>query len=455
MINLLEAKAVHFIGIGGISMSAIAHILIEKGISVSGSDAKASALTEGLLAAGATVAIGHHKDNVGSVDAIVYNGAIDPQNPEYQLALSLNIPLVKRTEALNQIVQDYPIAIAVSGTHGKTSTTSMVAHILKSADQDPSYMIGARLPGDNKAYHITNSDFIAVEACEYKAGFLDIHPSTIVINNIEEEHLDFYKSLDAIVDTFAKFTHSLNPDNFLIVNLDDPNARKLTRIDHTQVITFSIHQEATYEARHITFDDHAFPTFELFIAGEFVGKVTLNIPGKHNISNAVAAIAATCSNGIEPEVAIKALGNFKNAERRYETLGQYMGATLVTDYAHHPSEIKACLNAALNLAHQEVIVVYQPHTYSRTKGLLSETASAFKGAHQVFITDIYAARETNTYNIHASDLVAAIQAEGVPVAYIEHLDGVAQSIAPYCHSGATVIFMGAGDIDHIARQIAQ
>lgn len=453
MINLLEAKAVHFIGIGGISMSAIAHILIEKGISVSGSDAKNSDIVQGLVAAGAQIAIGHAKENVGPVDAIVYTGAINPENPEFQVAEATNIPLLRRTQALDQILSDYPIAIAISGTHGKTSTTTMVTQILKAAQLDPSYMIGARLPHDNKAYHITGSDFIAVEACEYKASFLDLHPTTIVVNNIEEEHLDYYKSLDAIVDTFSKFADSLSTDNYLVLNLDDPNAKRLTKHPQATIVTYSLHQPADYEARHIVFNPQAHPSFDLYIQGDKAGHVTLSVPGKHNVYNALGAIAAAHINGIEVSIAISALSEFKNAERRYEILGSYHGATLVTDYAHHPSEIKATLNAALNLAHQEVVAVYQPHTYSRTATLLQETAEAFKGAAQVLITDIYAARETNTYGIHATDLVAALTREGIPALYVGGLDALAQAVRPLCHEGATLLMMGAGDIDQAARQL--
>lgn len=455
MINLLEAKAIHFIGIGGISMSAIAHIFIEKGIAISGSDAKDSDIVETLRRAGATIHIGHAAENVGDVEAIVYTGAIDPENPEFVAANTRGIPLLRRTEALDQILADYPIAIAVSGTHGKTSMTTMVTQILKEAALDPSYMIGARLPHDNKAYHITPSDFIAVEACEYKAGFLDLHPTTIVINNIEEEHLDFYKSIDAIVETFGKFAAPLTQDNFLIINSDDPNAKRLKKHPQAQVLTYSLHQAADYEARHLVFNAAAHPTFELFINDVSKGMVSLSVPGKHNVYNALGAIAAAHANGVDIPVAIAALSQFRNAERRYEVLGAYKGATLVTDYAHHPTEIKATLNAALNLAHQEVIAVYQPHTYSRTASLLQETAEAFHGAAHVLITDIYAAREVNTYNIHATDLVAALKGEGINAHYIGGLESLEAELPPLCHSGATLLMMGAGDIDRAARALAK
>ena len=455
MINLLESKSIHFIGIGGISMSAIAHVFLEKGIHITGSDANNSAIVQDLIASGAHVTIGHSESNVGAVDAVVYTGAIDPLNPEFRTALQREIPLLRRTEALNQILKDYPIAIGISGTHGKTSTTTMVTQILTQAGQNPSYMIGARLHHDNKAYRITDSDFIAVEACEYKASFLDLFPSTVVINNIEEEHLDFYKNIDGIIEAFGTFSAPLSSDNFLIINSDDTNAKRLCKHPIANVLTYSLHQEADYEARNILFDSKANPTFDLYIGGAFQIQITLSVPGKHNIYNALGAIAATHANGIDVTYAKEALSHFSNAERRYEILGEFFGSTLVSDYAHHHSEIKATLDAATKQAHQEIIAVYQPHTFSRTKEFLSETAQAFKGASHVVITDIYAAREVNTYGIHATDLVAAIKNESIDCTYVANLSDLKEALTPLCHSGATLLMLGAGSIDQAARQLAK
>jgi len=448
---ILELSSVHLIGIGGISMSAIAHILLERGIKVSGSDAKASATTDTLKTQGATIYIGHSQEHITTQEAIIYTGAIDEANPEFAKALECNIPIFRRTEAINQLMANYPIAIAISGTHGKTSTTTMTTMILDAAQQEPSYLVGAKIPSSNKAYHMSPSDFIAVEACEYKAGFLDLHPTTLVVNNIEEEHLDFYKNIDAIVDTFTQFANHLQSEHFLILNHDDFNTRKLLKNHSAKVLTFGISTTADYEAKQVTFDYDGKATFDLYFKGDFQLKITLNVSGKHNVYNALGAIAATHANGISFESAQKALAVFCNAERRFEDIGHYNGARIVSDYAHHPSEVKATLQAALSYGHADVYVVFQPHTYSRTKSLLLDLASSFKGVKHAFITDIYAARETNHYNIHSRDLVQHIANEDTPVTYTGSLDNLAQLIHPYLKQDVLVVFMGAGDIDTWVR----
>ncbi len=453
MTSLLEAKTVHLIGIGGISMSAIAHILLERGLTVTGSDAKSSYAVDTLRAAGARVTIGHSASNIAHQDLLIYTGAIDDSNPEFQSAVALNIPILRRTEAINQLMSDYPVSLAFSGTHGKTSSTTMATMILEAAMTDPSYLVGARLPHSHKAYHMAPSEFITIEACEYKAGFLDLFPTTLVVNNIEEEHLDFYKNLDAIVETFQEFTTHLTAEHHLILNNDDFNVRKLNRHQNAPILTYGINVPSNYEARALTFNHEGQPTFELFVNGESQTKITLSVPGRHNVYNALGAIAATHANGIDFESIKKALEAFTNAERRFEVLGNFHGATIVSDYAHHPSEVKATLHAAQNLEGQDIIAVFQPHTYSRTKTLLHETAGAFKGCKHVFITDIYAARETNTYNIHSRDLVNCILEEQDNVTYLASLDDIADAIKPLCHENTFVVLMGAGDIDGAARKL--
>lgn len=453
MTSLLEAKKVHLVGIGGISMSAIAHILLERGLIVTGSDAKPSHAVDTLQAAGATVSIGHSASNISDQDLLIYTGAIDDTNPEFQSAVALNIPILRRTEAINQLMADYPVSLAFSGTHGKTSSTTMATMILEAAMTEPSYLVGARLPHTHKAYHLAPSEFITIEACEYKAGFLDLYPTTLVINNIEEEHLDFYKNLETIIDTFQEFTTHLTSEHHLILNNDDYNVRRLNRHQDAPILTYGINMPSDYEARGLTFNHEGQPTFDLFFNREFQLKITLSVPGKHNVYNALGAIAATHANGIDFQSIKKALEAFTNAERRFEILGKFNGATIVTDYAHHPSEVKACLHGAQNLAGQDIIAVYQPHTYSRTKTLLHETAGAFKGCKHVFIADIYAARETNTYNIHSQDLVNCMLEEQDNVTYLPSLDEIADAIKPFCHENAFVVLMGAGDIDAAARRL--
>ncbi|MCK8059474.1 MULTISPECIES: UDP-N-acetylmuramate--L-alanine ligase [unclassified Fusibacter] len=453
MKSLLTAERVHFIGIGGISMSAIAHIFIEKGIKVTGSDAKASPATLKLEEAGATIYIGHSSDNITDQDAVVYTGAISDDNPEFAKAQSLEIPTYRRTQAIDAIMESFEVSLAVTGTHGKTTITSMLAMILEETPQDASYLVGAKLPHTHKAYKLSPSTHIAVEACEYKASFLDLHPTTIIVNNIEEEHLDYYDDLDHIIRTYQEFATHLKPKNYLILNHDDFNTRRLIKDCNCNFVTYGINESSTFEARQITFDMHGYPSFEVFYEDEKLMELTLKVCGKFNVYNALGAISAAYVNGISIESIQSALSKFSNAERRFEILGTYKGATLISDYAHHPSEVKVTVQAAKNFDNKEICVVFQPHTYSRVKSLLLEMSSAFKDVNHLYITDIYAAREANTYNIHSQDLVDLIIEEGQNATYIKELKDVIPHLDTIAKDNMLIIMMGAGDIDQFARTI--
>jgi UDP-N-acetylmuramate--alanine ligase len=455
MRSLLTAERVHFIGIGGISMSAIAHILLEKGIKVTGSDAKISETTKKLEQAGATIFIGHSADNITTQDAIIYTGAISDDNPEFTKANELNIKIYRRTQAIDAIMSSFDVSVAITGTHGKTSTTSMLAMILEENADDASYLVGAKLPHTNKAYKLSNSGLIAVEACEYKASFLDLHPTTIVVNNLEEEHLDYYDDLEHIIRTYQEFVTHLSPKSYLILNHDDFNTRRLIKECPCNLVTYGINEPSTFEARQITFDHNGLTTFEVYYEEEKLFDLTLQVLGRFNVYNALGAIAAAYVNGISVENIKVALSKFVNAERRFELLGTYKGATLISDYAHHPSEVKATIQAAKNYDNKEVCIVFQPHTYSRTKSLLIEMSSAFKDVTHLFITDIFAAREQNTFNIHSSDLIEHIAEEGQNAVYIKDLQDVLPYLDHIANDNLLIIMMGAGDIDSFARTIAE
>lgn len=455
MSSIFEAKNIHLVGIGGISMSSIAHILLNRGIAVSGSDQKQSHATDSLIKMGANIHIGHSEANIDNPDIIIYTSAIDENNPELIMAKNKNIPLVQRTKALNDILIEHPYILAVSGTHGKSTTTSMVAQILRQAFGDVSYMIGAELADTNKAYHITKSDYIAVEACEYQANFLNLYPTTIAINNIEQEHIDFFSSIEQLVASFNEFASHLPANGYLILNRDDRYTYQLATLDNCHIITFGIDNQADYHADNITMDDAGQTSFDLVYRGDYICRIQLNMIGKFNVYNALSAIAATHVNGIDFAISQQALAGFQSAHRRFETVGYYKGAQVVSDYGHHPTAVRATLESAKKINGKKICIVYQPHTYSRTKTLLSDYASAFSCADEVIITDIYAARETNPYNVHSSDLVNVIHHAGQSASYVASDKALIDRLDKVANSNTLIIMMGAGDIDDLARDLVR
>ncbi len=455
MKSIFDVKKVHLIGIGGISMSSIAQILNQRGIAVSGSDQTASATTRELQNSGIDISIGHAKENITDQDVIIYTGAVDHENPEMIVAQDKGIPIIPRTVALNQILKLHEKIIAVSGTHGKSTTTSIVTHLLRHQKGDISYLIGAKLHETKRAYHLADSQYITVEACEYQANFLHLYPTTIVINNIEPEHIDYYKSIEQLVDTFRTFAKHLPEDGHLILNNDDANARSLSDQKNCKVTTFGIENNADYTAKNIAPKDATITTFDLYIKDQYITTIEQSLIGKFNVYNTLSAIAACHLNGADLGSIAEAMKQFVNSDRRFETIGTFENATVISDYAHHPSEVKATINDAALLPNSELCVVFQPHTYSRTKNMLSEFSTAFNGAKHIFITDIYAAREQNVYNISSKDLADAISDSGKQAHYIGALENVPDELKKIVNPNTLIVMMGAGDIDKFARQMVK
>ncbi|PID81311.1 MAG: UDP-N-acetylmuramate--L-alanine ligase [Clostridiales bacterium] len=453
MKSIFDVKKVHLIGIGGISMSSIAQILLSRGIAVSGSDQSVSTLTEQLKQNGATIYVGHAKKNIKDPDIVIYTGAVGNDNPEMIAAKDKAIPIIPRTVALNDILQLHQKIIAVSGTHGKSTTTSIVTHIMRHQIGEISYLIGAQLNETKRAYHLANSPFVTVEACEYQANFLHLYPTTIVVNNIEPEHIDYYKSIEQLIDTFRTFAKHLPADGHLILNRDDPNASQL--VDHIgcQVTTFAIDQAADYQATNLTTTAEHTTTFDLLIDGNYVMTIEQALIGKFNVYNTLAAITACHRNGVQLEGIAQLMKHFVNSERRFERLGKFSGANVVSDYAHHPSEVKATIDDAALLANNKLCVVFQPHTYSRTKNMLAEFATAFNAADHIFIADIYAAREENIYNVSSKDLVDVICKAGKKAHYVGNLKNIPAALKAVVDEQSLIIMMGAGSIDDFARKM--
>ncbi|MDO4602221.1 MAG: UDP-N-acetylmuramate--L-alanine ligase [Eubacteriales bacterium] len=445
---------IHFIGIGGISMSGLAEILLREGFTVSGSDAKESPLTKSLEAKGAKIFYGQRASNImDATEAVVYTAAIHPDNPEFARAKEKDLPMLTRAQLLGQIMRNYETPIAISGTHGKTTTTSMVSHILLEGKCDPTISVGGILPAIGGNIRVGESETFVTEACEYTNSFLSFFPKISIILNIDADHLDFFKDLEDIRNSFRRFTELLPSDGTLIINADIPDYQEITKDLPCQVVTYGLEQDADYQAKDITFDKYGHASFTVYKNGRKTGSYYLKVPGMHNVSNALASIALGHLLGLSEDVIIKGLGSFTGTDRRFQYKGEVAGVTVIDDYAHHPTEIEATLHAAGNYPHQKVWCVFQPHTYTRTKALLPEFAKALTLADHVVLADIYAARETDTLGISSEDLQKRIQELGTPCEYFPTFDEIENFLLENCSRGDLLITMGAGDVVNIGEHL--
>ena len=446
--------AVHFIGIGGISMSGLAEILLEEGFHISGSDAKESALTDALEKKGARIYYGQRASNISdSTDVVVYTAAIHPDNPEFARAKELGIPMLTRAELLGQIMRNYDTPIAVAGTHGKTTTTSMLSHILLKGDCDPTISVGGILPAIGGNIRVGQSETFLTEACEYTNSFLSFFPKISIILNMDADHLDFFKDIDDIRRSFRRFAELLPADGTLIINADTPEYQSITEGLSCQVITYGLENNADYTASDITYDEFGHASFNVRYKGSDLGRCSLKVPGSHNVSNALSAVAAGRLLNLPWEVIAEGLLSFTGTDRRFQYKGTVGGVTIIDDYAHHPTEIEATLKAAANYPHRKVWCVFQPHTYTRTKALLPEFAQALTLADHVVLADIYAARETDTLGISSEDLADRIRELGTPCEYFPTFDEIENFLLENCTQGDLLITMGAGDIVNIGEQL--
>ena len=453
-IDFQKPLHIHFIGIGGISMSGLAEILMGEGFTVSGSDAKESPLTKSLEAKGAKIFYGQRASNImDSTEAVVYTAAIHPDNPEFAKAKEKNLPMLTRAQLLGQIMRNYDTPIAISGTHGKTTTTSMVSHILLEGKCDPTISVGGILPAIGGNIRVGESETFVTEACEYTNSFLSFFPKISIILNIDADHLDFFKDLDDIRHSFRRFAELLPSDGTLIINADIPDYQEITKELPCRVVTYGLEQEADYQAKDITFDKYGHASFTVYKNGRKTGSYYLRVPGMHNVSNALASIALGHLLGLTEEVIIKGLGSFTGTDRRFQYKGEVAGVTVIDDYAHHPTEIEATLHAAGNYPHKKIWCVFQPHTYTRTKALLPEFAKALTLADHVVLADIYAARETDTLGISSEDLQKCIQELGTPCEYFPTFDEIENFLLENCSRGDLLITMGAGDVVNIGEHL--
>lgn len=452
-INFNQPIHVHFIGIGGISMSGLAEVLSDRGFTVSGSDSKRSPLTAHLEEMGANVVYGQSADNIsGDIDVVVYTAAIHPDNPELAAAMEKHIPCITRAELLGQIMRNYDTPIAISGTHGKTTTTSMVSEILLAADADPTLSIGGILPSIHGNIRVGSSDLFVTEACEYTNSFLSFYPKISLILNIEADHLDFFKDIQDIRHSFQKFASLLPKDGTLIINGDIPALSEITAGLSCNIITYGKKASCDYYPENISYDELARPTYEL-CHGQNRELITLGVPGEHNVYNSMAALALSNLLGIPTAVAKEALQNFHGTERRFQLKGVVDEVTVIDDYAHHPTEISSTLSAVKHYPHKKLWCVFQPHTYTRTKAFLPEFAKALSAADHVVLADIYAARETDTLGISSQTLQQEILKLGTPCDYFPGFEEIQDFLKKNYSPGDLLITMGAGDVVNIGENL--
>jgi len=453
-INFNQPIHLHFIGIGGISMSGLAEILLKEQFHISGSDAKESELTEKLTSLGADISYGQRASNIKEgIDAVVYTAAIHPDNPELQAAKERQIPTLTRAELLGQIMDNYQDSIAVSGTHGKTTTTSMITEILLEACTDPTISIGGILKSIDGNIRVGKSNVFLTEACEYTNSFLNFYPKYALILNIEEDHMDFFKNLEHIRHSFHQFAGNVLAEGTLILNSEIPDYQELTKDLKCKVITYGLTPSDSYYADNITFNTKGCGNFTLMCKDHTIGMISMSVPGEHNVSNAVAACALALEMGLSFDCIQAALTHFGGTARRFEHKGQLGGITIIDDYAHHPTEIKATLKAAKNCGQNRIICVFQPHTYTRTKAFLKEFAQALSAADLIILADIYAAREQNTIGISSQDLQQELQNLGCECHYFPSFDEIENFLLKKCMNGDLLITMGAGDIVQVGEHL--
>ncbi|MBP3411898.1 MAG: UDP-N-acetylmuramate--L-alanine ligase [Oscillospiraceae bacterium] len=434
---LLPGKHIHLIGIGGVSMRPLGLVLRGMGMEVTGSDMNSSVSTDELIAKGITVHIGHREENIQGADCIIRTAAARNDNPEIAAARAQGIPVFERAQAWGVIMREYKNAICIAGTHGKTTTTSMTTHIFMEAQADPTVMIGGSLPLLNAGHRVGQGETIIMESCEYCNSFLNFYPTVAVINNIEADHLDFFKDLADVQRSFRRFACLVPQTGFVIANGDDPNTvETLKDLDY---LSFGLDRKHDFYADKISSD---YSSFDIWAKGKLYCHVDLAVNGKHNVYNALAAAASAYVMGIEGCHVSNGLATFTGAGRRMEYKGEFKGAKIYDDYAHHPSELHSLIEAVKLRGFKRIVLAFQPHTYSRTKALFQDFVHELKKADVLLLAEIYAAREQNTYGISSADL-----AREIPNAqYFETLPQVTEHLKTIAQEGDLILTVGAGDI---------
>jgi UDP-N-acetylmuramate--alanine ligase len=442
---------VHMVGIGGIGMSALAQLLHSKGMRVSGCDLNESPITAHLAESGIPVRAGHDAAHIDGADFVVHTLAANGENPEITAARERGLPVLSRAQLLGQVMDEYPHSIAVAGTHGKTTTTALITMLMNAAGLMPTVLLGGLLDAIAGNVQISDSPYFVAEACEYGGSFLYLHPRIGIILNIDGDHLDYYHGMDQVYRSFAQFARQIPRNGLLIGWGDDPLIRKLFTEVSCPTLTFGLGAHNQVQGQNITFNGEGMPSFTCRVRGEAYGSFHLNIPGRHNILNTLAAIALGYSLDIEPTLMQDSLAFFRGVRRRFEVMGRSNGIVVIDDYAHHPTEIQATLQAVHRVPHKRIFCVFQPHTYSRTKLLFDDFVHAFGLIDQLVILDIYAAREMDPGTVHSRDLANRIARTGLSCVYLPTFTDAVKFLQQNCRAGDLLLTMGAGDVYRVGE----
>ncbi len=450
--ELKPGANIHFIGIGGISMSGLAHIAISDGFKVTGSDRTKTDITGKLEAEGATIYEGHSAEHVHGADLVVHTAAVHDDNPEMQEAHRMGIRLIDRAEFLGAVMRNYHHSVGVAGTHGKTTTTSMLAHALIYAKTDPTISVGGELDLIDGNIRCGKSDLFVTEACEYTNSFLKFFPTIALITNIEEDHLDFFSGIEMIRDSFRQFAELTRDNGSVVAYGEDENIKIALKDTGLNIITYGIDPNNDYYAANIVYNA-GYPSFDVIANEHKICHISLNVPGDHNILNALATVAVCELLGVDAAAAAKGIETFKGTHRRFEKKGTVNGAVVLDDYAHHPTEIMATLKAAKAFPHNKIRCIFQPHTYSRTRTLWNEFVNAFGDADELIITHIYAAREQYDGCTDPDKLAADIAATGIDAKYIDSFNDISEYIKDTAKKDDIIFTMGAGDVTTIGDML--
>lgn len=452
--GLTQYHNIFFIGIGGISMSGLSEILNQNGKTVTGSDRESSPITRHLEQLGISVFYGHSADHISSdLDLIVYTAAIKPDNVEYARAVELQIPLMNRATLLGLIMDSYPHSISVAGTHGKTTTTSMLSYVLLEANLDPTISVGGMLKAINGNFRIGQSPYFITEACEYTNSFHHFFPLVNLVLNIEADHLDFFKNLSEIRQSFKHYIGNTAPNGLLIINQAIPDLDYFLADVPCSYVTFGASPDATYSYANPQYDVYGNASYDLYYQAQFIDTIPLQVGGEHNINNSLAVIAASRCFEIDFNTIKQGLSRFTGANRRFEHKGSYQGATIIDDYAHHPTEISATLKAASRIQHRQLWVVFQPHTYTRTKAFFNDFVDALKGIDHLILTDIYAAREKDPGDIHSQMIVDCLGKFNQDIVYIDKFSDICDYLKRNLKENDLLITMGAGNVYLIGESL--
>ena len=452
--ELDQGAHIHFIGIGGISMSGLAQIMLKNGFHVTGSDRAPSHITEKLSALGAAVFYGHKAEHVEGADLVVHTAAVHEDNPEMIAAKAQGIRLIDRAECLGAVMKLFPKSVGVAGTHGKTTTTAMLAHALLHAGTDATISIGGELDLIGGNIRTGSSEYFVTEACEYTNSFLKFYPHIALITNIEADHLDFFSGITEIIESFQKFALLTKNGGHVVALGSDENVQKALDCPGLDVVWYGLDNRYDYHVRNLEYPS-GFGEFDVIAYGKPACHVRLNVPGEHNVLNALAAIAVCGLLGVAPETAACGIETFRGTRRRFERKGTLNGAAVIDDYAHHPTEIRATLTAAKNLHHKKLWCVFQPHTYTRTKTLWADFVKSFDLADELIVADIYAAREQYDGETRAEDLAEQIARRGVRARYLPSFGAIEDYLRANVQPGDLVFTMGAGNVVEIGEHIIE